>query len=137
VRYTREQNSFSANSWGARRAENTPMKTILTIVFLLVVMIVVKTSHANSQDACSQGYVGCVDACLKKPGGQDQCIAMCQQKNDQCAAGVYGVAPQTTNAQRPKESGEAMDARDDASAEPVKEAPKPRAKASAAKAPQR
>jgi hypothetical protein len=108
------------------------MKTILTIVLLLFAMMAVKTSNANSQEACSQGYVGCIDTCVKKPGAQDQCIAVCQQKNDECAAKVYGtptpVAEGTT-----KETGEAMDARDDGAAEAPKEAPKPRAKAAAAK----
>lgn len=112
------------------------MKTILTVIALLLAMFVVKTSNANSQEVCSQGYVGCVDTCLKKPGGQDQCIAMCQQKNDECASKVYGTPAPVADGGQPKESGEAMDARDDGAPEAPKEAPKPRAKA-AAKAPQK
>ena len=115
------------------------MKTILTIVALLVAMLVVKTSNANSQDACSQGYVGCIDACVKKPGVQDQCIAVCQRRNDECASKVYGTpAPVADGGAQPKESGEAMDARDDGAPVAPKEAPKARSKAAAtAKAPQK
>lgn len=112
------------------------MKTILTVVVLLIAMIAVKTSNANSQEACSQGYVGCIDTCVKKPGAQDQCIAVCQQRNDQCASKVYGTpAPVAAGGPAPKESGEAMDARDDGAAEAPKEAPK--AKKAAAKASQK
>ena len=120
-------------------AEITPMKTILTIAALLLAMLVVKTSNANSQDACSQGYVGCIDACVKKPGVQDQCIAVCQRRNDECASKVYGTpAPVADGGTQPKESGEAMDARDDGAPEAPKEAPKARSKAAAtAKAPQK
>jgi hypothetical protein len=118
------------------------MKTILTIVLMLVAMMAVKTSNANSQEACSQGYVGCVDSCLKKPGGQDQCIALCQQRNDQCASKVYGTpTPVAEGGAQPKESGEAMDARDDGTAaEPAEKPAKARTKAPAsatAKAPQK
>jgi len=67
------------------------MRTILTIVLLLIAMIAVKTSNANSQDACTPKYVSCIDTCVAKKGGQDQCIAACQQKNDTCAAGVFGI----------------------------------------------
>jgi len=108
------------------------MKTILTIVLMLVAMMAVKTSNANSQEACSQSYVGCIDTCVKKPGSQDQCIAMCQQKNDECASKIYGT-PAPVAEGVTKETGEAMDARDDGTAEAPKEAPKPRAKAAAAK----
>jgi len=113
------------------------MKTILTIVALLLAMLVVKTSNANSQDACSQGYVGCIDTCVKKPGVQDQCIAVCQQRNDECASKVYGTpAPVAAGGAQPKESGEAMDARDDGVAEaPKPDAPKARSKAAAAAKP--
>ena len=121
-------------------AEMTPMKTILTIAALLLAMLLVKTSNANSQDVCSQSYVGCIDTCVKKPGVQDQCIAVCQRRNDECASKVYGTpAPVAADGAQPKESGEAMDARDDgAAAEAPKEAPKARSKAAAtAKAPQK
>ena len=114
------------------------MKTILTIVALLIAMIAVKTSNANSQEACSQGYVGCIDTCVKKPGVQDQCIALCQQRNDACASKVYGTPAPVAGGAQPKESGEAMDARDDGVAEAPKEAAKARPKAAAtAKAPQK
>ncbi len=116
------------------------MKTILTIVLLFAAMLMVKTSNANSQEACSQGYVGCIDTCVKKPGAQDQCIAVCQQRNDECASKVYGTpTPVAAGAQPQKETGEAMDARDDNAADPgEKPAAKARTKASAsAKAPQK
>ena len=114
------------------------MKTILTIAALLLAMLLVKTSNANSQDVCSQSYVGCIDTCVKKPGVQDQCIAVCQRRNDECASKVYGTpAPVADGGAQPKESGEAMDARDDGADAP-KEAPKARPKAAAtAKAPQK
>lgn len=115
------------------------MKTILTIVLLFAAMLMVKTSNANSQDVCSQSYVGCIDTCVKKPGAQDQCIAVCQQRNDECASKVYGTpAPVAAGAQPPKETGEAMDARDDGSTNTDdKPAAKTRTKGAAtAKAPQ-
>ena len=65
------------------------MKTILTLAALLAAMIVVKTSNANSQDTCTPAYVSCMDACVAKKAGQDQCIGICQQKNDQFVSAGY------------------------------------------------
>ena len=91
------------------------MRTILTIVLLLIAMIAVKTSNANSQDACTPKYVSCIDTCVAKKGGQDQCIAACQQKNDTCAAGVFGStgSPEAATAEPANQQSEATEARDD------------------------
>lgn len=110
------------------------MKTILTIVLLLAAMMAVKTSNANSQDVCTPKYVSCMDACVAKKTGLDPCIAACQQKNDDCAANVYGTtaAPETVSADPAKQPGDAMEARDEARAEASKaasrDAAKPRVK---------
>jgi hypothetical protein len=48
---------------------------------------------AFGQEACSKGYVSCLEACLKQPskGLQDQCMTSCQGQNNQCAEKVYGA----------------------------------------------
>jgi len=114
------------------------MRTILTIVLLLIAMIAVKTSNANSQDACTPKYVSCIDTCVAKKGGQDQCIAACQQKNDTCAAGVFGStgSPEAATAEPANQQSEATEARDDGAAAAPKEAAKPRKAAATAKEPQ-
>jgi hypothetical protein len=115
------------------RAESLPMKPILTIVLLLAAMMAVKSTQANSQDVCTPKYVSCIDSCVTKKGPQDQCIASCQQKNNDCAAGVYGAtsSPEVVSAEPAKQPDEATDG---ASTEAPAKSAKPRKK-SEAKAP--
>jgi hypothetical protein len=53
--------------------------------------LVVNTSGALSQEACSKAYGVCMNACVEKVAKdvQDACMSSCQAKNSQCSAEVF------------------------------------------------
>jgi hypothetical protein len=107
------------------------MKSMTMLVAATAVLLAVNTSGARSQEACTNFYVSCMDACAAKPlkSVQGGCMEACQAKNDQCAEKIFGVRREPVG--RTRQAGEAKDAlaKDAApvSRPPQAEAPAPEA----------
>ena len=55
---------------------------------LLGTTVLLQTSAALAQNNCSDGYISCVNTCVKGKAPQDPCIESCQSKNNAC----WGIA---------------------------------------------
>lgn len=72
-----------------------------TLLLLGAASVLLQTSAALGEKACSDGYVSCVSACVQAKHSQDPCIERCQDKNKACWAGAFGgstPAPQEASA---------------------------------------
>ncbi len=63
------------------------------VFMLLMAMLVIKTTGAQGQQACSNAYIGCMDKCVSRPSQslQDNCIEACQSQNNACFSKAYGA----------------------------------------------
>lgn len=63
-----------------------------TVFLLLMAMLVIKTTSAQGQEACSRAYTACADKCVSRPSQslQDNCFEACQSQNNACFAKIYG-----------------------------------------------
>ena len=97
------------------------MKSMTMLLTATAAMLAVNSSSALSQQACTQSYVSCMDVCVGRPakGMQDQCIAACQAKNDQCSEKIYGVRKEPVGTtQQAGEANNVLAKEADRSAEP-------------------
>lgn len=63
-----------------------------TVFLLLMAMLVIKTTTAQGQQACTNAYVACSDRCVSRVSKQlqDNCFEACQSQNNACFAKIYG-----------------------------------------------
>jgi hypothetical protein len=63
------------------------------VLFVLAALLAIKTSAAIGQDACSGGYVSCVDTCMRgKKAAQGTCIEACQGRTNECYNKIHGTS---------------------------------------------
>ena len=80
-----------------------------TVILLLAALLLIKTSAAFGNEACQQGYVDCVGACVSARHSQEPCIEKCQIRNKACYSGMFGGQPVVQQeAQRPPEEASAQ-----------------------------
>ncbi|MGH6739875.1 MAG: hypothetical protein ACREDY_12750, partial [Bradyrhizobium sp.] len=78
------------------------MKSIVMLLAGTAAVLAVNTSSALSQDACSKGYLICMNLCVERPtkDSQQPCLQSCQVKNNRCSEEIYGsrkeVVPKST-----------------------------------------
>jgi hypothetical protein len=68
------------------------MKTVLLLLLAMLAIKTTTTTSATGQEACSKGYIACLDKCVARPtpAMQETCMQTCQTQNNACFSQVYG-----------------------------------------------
>jgi hypothetical protein len=68
------------------------MKTVLLLLLAMLAIKTTTTTSAVGQEACSKGYIACLDKCVARPTAamQETCMNSCQTQNNACFSQVYG-----------------------------------------------
>ena len=86
------------------------MKSMAMLVAATAAALVVNTSGALSQEACSKAYVACMNVCVERPSKnlQDTCMNSCQMNNNRCSAEVYGGRRESIPGELPVDGKKAL-----------------------------
>jgi hypothetical protein len=77
-----------------------------TLLLLGTASVLLQTSAALGEKACSDGYVSCVSACVQAKHSQDSCIERCQDKNKACWSGAFGGSTPAQASAAPEQTPE-------------------------------
>lgn len=68
------------------------MKTVLLLLLAMLAIQTTTTTSATGQEACSKGYIACLDKCVGRPSAamQETCMTSCQTQSTACFSQVYG-----------------------------------------------
>ena len=68
------------------------MKTVLLLLLAMLAIKTTTTTSATGQEACSKGYIACLDKCVGRPSAamQETCMTSCQTQSTACFSQVYG-----------------------------------------------
>ncbi len=67
------------------------MKTVLSLLLAMLAIKTTTTTSATGQEACSKGYIACLDKCVGRPSAamQETCMRSRQSQHRLLLAGVW------------------------------------------------
>ena len=111
------------------------MKTVLLLLLAMLAIKTTTTTSAVGQEACSKGYIACLDKCVARPSAamQETCMNSCQTQNNAVLAGVWRPGPNAVTVKQDAAPANATPAGDAAALASDEQQPKAKKAAKPAK----